>query len=62
MSPYDENVKRFVDDLLRSEKNSEKKQEMLEKLLLAMMDLYDRETRIVVNAMIEKKYLPMLRQ
>lgn len=59
MSPYDENVKSFVSLLLETDKvKVDKRKLILEKLLVSMIDLYDVETRMVVNAMIEKKFIP----
>lgn len=59
MSPYDENVKSFVSLLLETDKvKVDKRKLILEKLLVSMIDLYDAETRMVVNAMIEKKFIP----
>lgn len=61
MSPYDENVRYFVEDLIESEKlKDEDRKEILEDLLISLFDLFDPTTRKIANAMLEKKYMKVV--
>ena len=59
MSPYNDNVKLFVEKLIENKHmDGESRKEILTTLITNVIELLDTEERMVANAMIEKKFIP----